>query len=389
VRKYGDDEERAIRAERIVREWTRSGLLEQAQGDRILPQFKVELRRTNLFLRLIMFGFGLLIIGAAVALAGITFKIHNDVPLAMFCLFTGAGCFVLTEFLIANFRLYRFGVEEAAAVAGGILVSLSAAVFASPYHSIAAGQMEIFVAAVAGAAAGFFVYARFGYLYAAIAAIASMSAAPFAIDAPPATHRAVSAGLMLAVFIIARRQRRKLNDEFPGDDYGMIQATAWVGVYAYVNLQLESVESLFRYTTITGRFYWFTFVVIWLLPPIGVVLAIRDRDRPLLDASIVLALVTLATNKPYLGGARQSWDPIVFGVVLIGIAVALRRWLSTKDRNGFTAGRILISEKRGISAVGTASVLLRTVPPGADTNSPRPFEGEGGRSGGAGASGSF
>ena len=50
-----------------------------------------------------------------------------------------------------------------------------------------------------------------------------------------------------------------------------------------------------------------------LLPAIGLFVAIREKNRPLLDVNIVLVLATLATNKPYLGTARQTWDPILLG----------------------------------------------------------------------------
>jgi uncharacterized membrane protein YgcG len=87
---------------------------------------------------------------------------------------------------------------------------------------------------------------------------------------------------------------------------------------------------------------------------------------------------------------RQTWDPILLGLFLIGTVVVLRRWLSSGDRNGFTASRILISDKRGISALGTASAALHPIPQmPAETPSTRDLEPGGGRSGGAGASGSF
>ena len=64
-----------------------------------------------------------------------------------------------------------------------------------------------------------------------------------------------------------------------------------------------------------GMFYWFTYVVTWVLPLVGLRLGVREKDRALMDVSLVMALVTLLTNKPYLGWPRQTWDPIVLGVL--------------------------------------------------------------------------
>jgi hypothetical protein len=44
---YSRDDERSIRVQRLVEDWTRSGLLQQDQRERIVPELKVDLRRTN------------------------------------------------------------------------------------------------------------------------------------------------------------------------------------------------------------------------------------------------------------------------------------------------------------------------------------------------------
>jgi hypothetical protein len=135
--------------------------------------------------------------------------------------------------------------------------------------------------------------------------------------------------------------------------------------------------------------------MIWILPAVGVWLSIRDRDRPLLDASLILALATLATNKPYLGLARNTWDPILLGVLLTGAAVVLRRWLASGEggsRRGFIATRLLRSDEDRLATLGTASAALHTLPthphsPPPEPPAPDPFQG--GRSGGGGGGASY
>ena len=61
MRKYSDEQERIIRMKRLVDEWTRSGLIDAAQRERLAAGLPVDVRRTNRFLRLTLFGFGLLI----------------------------------------------------------------------------------------------------------------------------------------------------------------------------------------------------------------------------------------------------------------------------------------------------------------------------------------
>ena len=100
----------------------------------------------------------------------------------------------------------------------------------------------------------------------------------------------------------------------------------------------------------------------------------------------------MSTGLPaYLGAVRQPYDPIAFGVLLIIVAVGLRRWLASGDdgsRNGFVAERILASEKERLGVVGTISVVHQG--PVASRPQPEPPSiGGGGASGGGGATGSF
>ena len=105
------------------------------------------------------------------------------------------------------------------------------------------------------------------------------------------------------------------------------------------------------------------------------------------------ALATFALNKPYLGLTRKPWDPVLFGLFLMAVAILVKRWLasgSNGQRYGFTPVRLLAGDRKIMTAIGTASSLLQPDMPasGASPASPQPQFG-GGRSGGAGASGEF
>jgi hypothetical protein len=390
MRKYDRRAEETIRMERLVREWARSDLLDKVQEERMLSELKVDLRRTNLFFRLILFAFGLLIILSAVLLAGVALSLNDEEPAAILCLLGAAGSFALSNGLIARFRLYRFGIEEAAAVAGGVFLAFAAGIVASLTEATPI-EFAFFVGLVTGAIAGLSIYARYGYLYAAFAGMLCLGLAPSQLAIPDTAQHFMSAVSFLALFIVFGRLKRN-EDHFPADDYAVIQAVAWLGIYVSLNLYLSTFDSPFRSPAApeAGLFYWFTYAAIWLIPIAGLLLALRERARAFLDVNIGLFLITLATNKPYLGITRQTWDPILLGIFLIGTAILLRRLLSARDHDGFAAERILLSDKRGISALATASAVLQTAPQMPSDQVPvRNLEPGGGRSGGAGASGEF
>jgi len=387
MRRYSQEEEERVRAQRLVREWTRSGLLEEPQGARLAEELRVELRRTNPFLRAGLALFTGLIVAASVTLLITFLDLRGDVPIAAITALAALACIGVAEYLVHEFRCYRFGVEEALAVAAVVLLSIAGGELTSSFHFESRG-MPATVALLIGAAGGFGLYRRFGFVYAACGGIFCAAAIPFQLDLSAATQRVLAAATIASVLLVARSKRLKYRDDYPGDEYGLLQAAALAGVYVVLNVQLID------WYKVGQPFYGFTYALTWALPLAGLALGIREKDRVLIDVSLVLTLVSVLTNRLYLGSPPHAWDPCVLGVVLMAMAFAIRRWLSNGpggERHGFTAARLLEKDRAVLSAVGTASGFVR---PGATEGAPSrvepaPSNFDGGRSGGGGASGSF
>jgi hypothetical protein len=249
------------------------------------------------------------------------------------------------------------------------------------------GGLPAIAAALIGAGGGLGLYRRFGFVYAALGAIVCIAAVPFQLDLSRAVQRVLAAVAMALVLMIVRSKRLHYRADYPGDEYGWLQAAAFGGVYLAVNLQLPWGSDGAR-----GLFYWSTYAVIWVLPLVGLAFAVREKDRELLDVGLALALVTLVTNKPYLGWPRHTWDPIVLGLVLMAIAIAVRRWLASGpvgERHGFTSRRLLEKDRAVLSLVGTASSVIAPPEAGPSRTDPAESGFHGGRSGGGGGSGNF
>jgi uncharacterized membrane protein YgcG len=201
---------------------------------------------------------------------------------------------------------------------------------------------------------------------------------------------------LLAVAIVRPRHRfTYLNNQ-----YSIAEALLWLGIYLAINLQLSSVDLLARWWSGTGPttdfsrpFYWTTWVLTWCLPPIVLARGLRLKDRFVIAVGAIAAVLTLATNKPYLGWQRHTWDPMLLGALLIGVALFTRRWLAAgpgEIRHGFTARRLSGKDKSwlntGITAMGMVSPDI--IKPSQQTESPDVHFG-GGDSGGGGASSDF
>jgi MFS family permease len=380
MRCYTALDEHRVRAQTAVRSWYQGGRISLEQADRMCHDVRVNLARTNDVFRVGLGAFVLFVVGAALAFAVSFLRPDTALQGAIITLAIGVVCVAGAAALVQIERFYRHGVEEALVIAGIVLAGVTAGLiylnFASPLerqglHAVTAGL------AVGGAAA-VLAYLRFGYVYAAIAAVAFVAAMPFTFTLSPAYERALAAAVFLSAVLVVRPLRLRYQDVWPGDEYGQIQAVAWLGMYAALNVKI-GVDS------IVGPFYWFTYVMTFAIPVAGLVLGIRHKDRALINVNIVAAIVTLITNKPYLHWERHEWDPILLGVVLIGVTVWLRRWLSSAaggHRAGFTVTPVKAEQSpllAVVSAVPFGTIAHATHAP-APHVPPKDFDG--GRSGG-------
>ena len=384
---YHLDDERAIRTGRLVEDWTRSGLLTTEQRDIVMPQLAVDLRRTNKFLRITLFVFGGVILQSALGLFAVAlFDVSNAAGAGVLCLLVGAGCFWLASHLVSRYNLYRFGVEEAAALSSAGLAAVGAALL---FADAGVGDWPLIIGLATAAAMLFVLFRHFGYVYAAVFALVAAAALPFQFGSSEAIERVAAVVILAGAAAVARAARADAGEEYPGDGLMAIEAAAWLGIYVLVNLVVSSgVSRVDR----GSAFHWVTYAAIWVLPAIVLWLAIRGRERPLLWSGMAMALGTLLSNKEYLGSPRHEWDPMMFGLLLMAIAVGVRRWLAAGEdgqRHGYTASRLVASDRDLTGHLAVVSAAQVNVPVTASAPAPDPSIGGGGRSGGAGAGGTF
>ena len=54
-------------------------------------------------------------------------------------------------------------------------------------------------------------------------------------------------------------------------------------------------------------------MLIWCLPPIILARGVRQKDRFVIAVGAIVAILTLVSNKSYLGWPRHTWDPMLLG----------------------------------------------------------------------------
>jgi hypothetical protein len=401
VRAYSESNEEALRARNLLKDWAGEGFLTEAQYQRMEQESVCDLRRTNVFLRVVLFLFTLIIVGAAIALFFVVVLSRPAVQTTgVFLLIFAAISYAAAEAAVSQARLYRYGIEEALAVCsvGFLCVGLQAAFFEGRYSAKPDG-MEFLVPA-AGAIASLWIWHRFGLPYAVPAAMIFVVWLPGHWTASHSARHFLVAAVYAAGLVTVAAVRSAHRFTYLDQAYSMAEAFLWLGIYLAINLQLSSVDLLRQWwiaPQITTEFsrpvYWTTWVLTWCLPPAALARGLPRKDRFVIAAGAIAAVLTLVTNKPYLGWPRHTWDPMLLGALLFGVALGVRRWLAAGPggiRQGFTSQRLSGRDKSWMN-VGTAALGLVTpqsIAPSPQTDSPE-FRFGGGDSGGGGASSDF
>ena len=386
----------------MLKDWAGEGFVTEAQYRRMAQETVCDLRRTNIFLRIVLFLFTLIIVDAAVALFFVAFLSHPAVQeTGIFLLIAAAVSYAAAELAVSRARLYRYGIEEALALCsvGFLCAGMQAALFEGRPYSPAPDRMEFLVPA-AGAIASLWIWRRFGLPYAFLAAMIFVLWLPgYWTSSHSAQHAIVAAFYAVGLIAVAAvRSRHRFT--YLNAGYSIVEALLWLGIYLAIDLQLSSVNLLGKWwgepgtaTEFSRPFYWTTWVLIWCLPPVVLARGLRRKDRFVIAVGGVVAILTLVTNKPYLGWQRHTWDPMLLGALLMGAGLLIRRWLAAGRggiRHGFTAQRLSGKDKSWINAGAAASGLLSPLPitPDAQTGNTDVHFG-GGDSGGGGATSDF
>lgn len=399
MRAYSASSEEALRARNLLKDWAGEGFLSEAQYQRMEQETVCDLRRTNIFLRIVLFLFTLIIVGAAVALFFVAILPHQPAQASgIFLLIFAAISYAAAEIAVSQARLYRYGIEEAltACSVGFLCVGMEATLFGGLYSPKPDGTE--FLVPAAGAIVSLWIWHRFGLPYASLAAMIFVLWLPGHWTSSHAARHLIVAALYAAGLMTVAAVRSRHRFTYLNEGYSIVEALLWLGIYLAINLQLSSVNLLRQWwggpgatTEFSRPFYWATWVLIWCLPPAVLARGLLRKDRFVIAVGAAVAILTLVTNKPYLGWQRHSWDPMLLGVLLMGVALWIRRWLAAGPggiRHGFTAQRLSGKDKRWMNAGAAAFGLVTPQPISPQTGSPGVHFG-GGDSGGGGATSDF
>ena len=399
---YTPEQEENIFIQRRARTWQRSGLISENQFKIIEERTSSQLAETSLFFRILYFVFTWICLTAAVGLVIWLMDIDHEGPIGLTFLLFSIPFYMLAEYLVRCYHVFRHGIEEALALlslglfCGGMVLL----VLSLPGHPD--DHLMMFLTASLVCLFSFWLYIRFGFLYAALISIVALGFLPFQFSLPPIWERSLLFLLLGLLFLISLQTESDTLADFRKKRKGIIQACLFMGLYLTVNLRIFAVAEswfdqtsphLIPYAGFPPIFYWVSYILTFLIPALGLYFGIQVRKRALINAAGVALVLSLATNKDYLGLKHYAWDPMIFGVTLILAAVLIIRWLAKgedKARCGFTVESILKPERYGLTLPEIGAAVMPGVTMAATEAAPvEPSPFEDGQSGGGGASRNF
>jgi len=383
MRIYKPEDEEKLRLYGRAAAWRRSALITEPQLLEIRSASETDFKRTTVMMRILMFIFTVLLAATSVSFVGWLLQLREGDAAVWWAIAAGLS-YAAAELLAGRWRFYRHGAEEAFAAAALFLALLAVWYFlkhgAEMNGDALSAAMEAFAAA--GALA---LFARFGFLYMALAGILALAAIPFTFIDGAGPQRAFLAVMLLLGLLITWRSESAETPLFKRDETTVLFASLFFGLCLAVNLRLgdmgpwNSGRALAAGAGVSRPFYWTTYLLTFLIPIAGMTAGIKARRRALIIASAAGLILALCTNKDYLGFQHYAWDPAVLGLLLIIVSSALERRLK-KERNGYTAQELVAPASDGLEAAALAA--------GAAGLSPiKPEAGEGGVSFGGGSSG--
>ena len=396
---YTSEQEENICIRKKAKAWQRSGLISEEQLRLMEAETEPNVHQTNLFFRLIFFLFTWLCATAVTAFVIWLMKEPSDTAAMSILLLFSIPFYLSAEYVIKKYSFYRYGIEEALAIASIVSLCVGCGMLLDKYHLDY--QIETIAVSLIFALTSFWVFLRFGFLYSALISITALSTIPFQLSLSPTEERAFLLLILCLILLINILLDKSDNEDFRKERNILIQACLLAAIYLAVNLRLPELVSLYfddrsiilqPYAGFSPYIYWLSYILTFLIPTIGIYWGIKSRKRLIMNASLVLACLTLATNKSYLGMTRYAWDPAILGIMLILISTLITRWLSrgpNKARYGFTAENILKPESHGINLADIGAALT---PGFVDSQQPlsqpeKYFDS--GKSGGGGASRGF
>lgn len=305
----------ALRIREMVAAWRRNEWLGEDKWKHIQAHYPESFYSPNLFVRIGLAFFSLILLSAAMGLLGLFFDPDSEIAFAGFCLFVGVLALLFLEFwAIRSARHYGSGVDDMLLyfAVGSIIAGLC---MPMPYQTDEVVYYSV--------ALPFLVLASVRYLDRVLSAAAflcglliclkiAMQVPKLAIYLLPLTGMLFS----VAIYLFAREGQRRYNWRFWHRQLALLEWMSIVTLYLSINywvVQLFAFEALQIENIPLPWFFW---VLTFVLPVAYIWAGVQQKDRLMLDTGLGAAAGAVFTFRYFFHVLPWAWAAVIAGAVL-------------------------------------------------------------------------
>jgi hypothetical protein len=367
--------------------WYRHGFIERPQLESILNTYSAPFYHPNFFIRILLFVATLIALSGATGFFTLIVVDIGEEAISIACIVYGMVSFFLLEKMFIGNNHYKSGITEAILYhsCGFVIGGLAGISDFNNMHVILWGCLIVFsfsairyldllcTVVATGSFAGilFFEFYNIGGIFQQIIPFV------FIVGFAP-------------IYFLVKKLKQRIDLRLWRNNLLIVESISLLFIYAagnYMVVRELSVSMMNLEIPERGDipFAFIFYALTAFIPLAYLYFGIMGKDIVLLRVSLIVLAFSAFTFKYYFSLGHPEITLTLAGIILIGTAIALMRYLKTV-RNGFTRENIL-SEKWGSMNV-EAFVISQTMG-GNQTNVEHPDMPGGGASGGGGASSDF
>lgn len=365
------------------------GLISKEESDAIERAYSAGLYTPNLFIRIGLFLLTAVIVSMSFGFFCLIIASSSEKGFGALAIIFSLITYAALEFLIHEKNHYRSGMDDALLwLSMGFLTAGINMVL--PFISSQFQAVLVFVPA-------FYAALRFGNaLMAGVAFMAFLAIIFYSIIPLGAIAKVAMPFLLMAVSFLVYRLIKKIGNDHRARYYAncctLVQTLALVTLYAagnyfavrevsneMFNLHLKEEQS------IPGG--WFFWIITILLPVLYIFRGVHRKNAILLRTGLVLVVAVAGTIRYYYHMAPPEIVMTIGGIVMIAVAYAITKYLST-PRHGFTQAEPNDPQFAGLPQLESLAIA-QTFQPAATTRTGEHTHFGGGSGGGGGATGQY
>jgi len=317
-----------------AQEWRRQGLLSDEQLTTIQAQHNPRFYSPNVFVRIGLAIFTLILLSAALGLGGLVSNLNSEGGLALLCIFFGFVLFLVLElWIIGSSRHYGSGVDDM------LLYFGTTQLIGGLYLVMPSNSQPL---AYACLTFPFLVVGTIRYLdrLMAVAAFgcAAMILALLLVETPQlALYTLPFAGMLFAggvYFFVQQGQRRYSWRHWHGV-LVVLELLALVLFYVSGNYWVVQQAGADWFQLEQPPMAWFFWIFTFAVPVAYIYFGLRQKDRLLLDVGLGCVAVAVFTYRAYFHVMPLAWAAVLGGAVLFATAYFSIRHLR-KNNSGYS-----------------------------------------------------